>query len=72
MTYKLEGDIRARENDFERESWLRARNSGRLKWNGKSLKDMTDEEFVEACVRCAYIEKLSEYYHSEMYPLRVH
>ena len=48
MMYKTNGDIHADEEDFYKESWLRARNSGRLKWRGKSLKDMTDEELIKA------------------------
>lgn len=46
--YKTNGDINASEKDFYKESWLRIRNSGRLKWRGKSLKDMTDEELSKA------------------------
>ncbi|MBO7713969.1 MAG: hypothetical protein J6S85_10395 [Methanobrevibacter sp.] len=45
---RLDIDINADEDDFYKENWLRVRNSGHLKWRGKSLKDMTDEELNKA------------------------
>lgn len=46
--YRTDIDIEAGESDFYKESWLRTRNSGRLKWRGKALKDMTDTELARA------------------------
>lgn len=46
--YRTDIDIEASESDFRRENWLRVRNSGRLKWRGKALKDMTDIELARA------------------------
>lgn len=38
----------AREEDFYKELWFRKRNSGRLVWKGRPLKDMPDEELLKA------------------------
>lgn len=57
---RLDIDINAKEDDFYKENWLRVRNSGHLKWRGKSLKDMTDEELSKAYGEWLYEDRMTD------------
>lgn len=60
--YRTDKDIEAKESDFYKESWLRARNSGRLKWGGKALKDMTDMELAKAYSEWYNEDKMTDFF----------
>lgn len=60
--YRADKDIEAGESDFYKESWLRARNSGRLKWGGKALKDMTDTELARAYTEWLREDQMTDFY----------
>lgn len=60
--YRTDKDIEADEGDFRKESWLRARNSGRLKWRGKALKDMTDIELAKAYSEWCNEDKMTDFF----------
>lgn len=60
--YRTDKDIEAQGDDFRKESWLRARNSGRLKWGDKALKDMTDMELAKAYGEWFNEDKMTDFY----------